>query len=77
MPKPIYNDPTQVQTATVQVLRRVLEESSTWRIENQRLFNYASQLEAEIAATEADPADEPAKESAKDEKKSESKETKH
>ena len=77
MPRSIYNDPAHVQTATIQVLRRVLEESSTLRIENQRLFNYASQLEAELAATEADPAAEPAKESLKDETKSDSKETKH
>ena len=57
MPKSVYNDPQHIQSATLQVLRRELEEKSNLRIENQRLFTYAQQLEAEIAATEADNAE--------------------
>lgn len=56
MPKANFNDPDQRQNATAQVLQRILSDNAALRIENQRLFNYAQQLEAEIA--ELAPGDE-------------------
>ena len=65
MPKASFNDPDQRQNATAQVLQRILSDNAALRIENQRLFNYAQQLEAEIAeTTDADDPPEPAADAA-------------